>query len=577
MANNPLRQKKRTPQNPHYAWLERTRETFENNFYDSDPAALQGIIAEGQARLAQIGEDDVGLHGYILLALAEAKMNLALESDDKKDLTKFVNDSEKFCSQAIKIAMADTAGTASMILPRALTLLSALYSALPDLQTDLSKKKLADTAKKLDAVLLEQEVLREQAQVAYESAHLLVAGMQGLNIVDRQMVLTEAANSMLKAGNLFSQAGDGERVVRVQKDLAELEEAIKAAETGIPVLAFGSPDPAIKDLMPELEEDLIAEEEQIWEAQAQPNKRFSLSKAISSVGLVISVGMTAFSAYNLAGQVMNWFNFSEEGTQPVETLDERSMTQEAINIQLTVLALEQIPVETAIPDTTTKTEETNSTTGMDDTDEEMLGLDGQQSRNSYSLTDDFSSKEMGWPELDDGLKTLRYEDGAYRFQYRGKGSFDEVFWPVEFIPVEARFEVRAPKDSQDGTFGVLCQYQDRQNYYYVEIDLLTQQYVIAQVAGGEYIPLTTKNISNTYWQPATELKPDTGDTNQFGVTCYPETITFYINGVFVNEVKVQEPATYPGTGAFLVYTFDFAGDEGYTVWFDNVELWEPVQ
>jgi hypothetical protein len=45
----------------------------------------------------------------------------------------------------------------------------------------------------------------------------------------------------------------------------------------------------------------------------------------------------------------------------------------------------------------------------------------------------------------------------------------------------------------------------------------------------------------------------------------------------VDEVSVSKPFDQPGEAAFFVYIFDFAGENGYKVFFDNVEVWQPVQ
>ena len=50
-----------------------------------------------------------------------------------------------------------------------------------------------------------------------------------------------------------------------------------------------------------------------------------------------------------------------------------------------------------------------------------------------------------------------------------------------------------------------------------------------------------------------------------------------INCAFVNEVYPETPFTSKGTTALFVFTYDFAGEEGYTVLFDNVEAFDPVQ
>jgi len=203
-------------------------------------------------------------------------------------------------------------------------------------------------------------------------------------------------------------------------------------------------------------------------------------------------------------------------------------------------------------------------------------LTGEQFRDDHGLVEDFSSKAFEWPEIDDGMKILKYEDGGYSFQLLEKDSFDTVYLPVTFNPSEIGFGVRAVEGYQDGTVGVFCHLQDQLNYYYVEFDLLTSSYVIAQSLDGEYIPLTTQAADGTYWHEAAALK-DANSVNHINISCYLDTIFVMANTEVVDEVFIETPFTKKGKAALFVYTYDFAGDEGYKVIFDNVEAYEPVQ
>jgi hypothetical protein len=66
-----------------------------------------------------------------------------------------------------------------------------------------------------------------------------------------------------------------------------------------------------------------------------------------------------------------------------------------------------------------------------------------QHLDDYSLFDDFSSDELGWPRYDDGTTRLAYEDEAYGFQITEPDYYDWAYFPVEFFPDEIRFDVRS--------------------------------------------------------------------------------------------------------------------------------------
>jgi hypothetical protein len=204
-------------------------------------------------------------------------------------------------------------------------------------------------------------------------------------------------------------------------------------------------------------------------------------------------------------------------------------------------------------------------------------LPNEQHLDDHSLYDDFSSDTLGWPIFDDGKTILKYENQAYSIQITEPEYYDWAYFPIDFIPYEIWFDVQGLAGPQDGTFGVFCQFQDADNYYYAEFDLEDNSYVIGQIVDGEYIPLTKENDAGQYWQSADALNALPTSVNRIGVSCYLDVISLFINNHFVDEVSVQQPFDDPGEGAFFVYAFDFAGPEGYKVIFDNVEIYQPVQ
>lgn len=204
-------------------------------------------------------------------------------------------------------------------------------------------------------------------------------------------------------------------------------------------------------------------------------------------------------------------------------------------------------------------------------------LTGNQQINEYSLFDDFSSEALGWPVYDDGMTLLEYEDEAYHIHILESEYYDWAYIPANFIPYEIWFDVQGPSDSQEGTFGVFCHFQDADNYYFVEFDLAGSSYYIGQIINGEFILLTPENPDTNDWQLTNEIITPPTSVNRIGVSCYMESLMLTINDQFVDEVSVDQVFDQPGEAAFFVYTFDTAGEQGYQVWIDNVEAYEPQQ
>jgi len=205
---------------------------------------------------------------------------------------------------------------------------------------------------------------------------------------------------------------------------------------------------------------------------------------------------------------------------------------------------------------------------------QALGTGPDQASGQYlddsMLIDDFSTTAMEWPEYDDGLTILKYENQAYSFQIKEPDYYDWVYIPVLFNPSYIMFDVWGLPGEQDGTFGVFCQYQDPSNYYYVEFDLQTRQAVIAKIEDDEFIPLTEPDSNDEYWFPVNALKQSPDQVNTIAIDCQLGAITLLVNNEFVQMVPVNNPFSDPGVMAFFVFTFSSAGPEGYKVYFDNV-------
>ena len=304
------------------------------------------------------------------------------------------------------------------------------------------------------------------------------------------------------------------------------------------------------------------------------------------LGMVIITGLVIGGFFLFRDQLFPRLTQSSTNMTPegdgIQTITEQAQVTEMSVTEGSVITLEPsatvtpeftstIPIpETSIPTSTSEPSPIPTATS------DSL-LTGSQYIDETYLYDDFSSDALGWTVYDDGVTITKYEEDAFSIQVKQQNTFDWVYLPVDFVPYEMNFDVRSFDGPQDGTFGVLCQYQDVDNYYYVEIDLLTKEYTIAQSLNDEFIPLTPLNENGQYWQPADQLNEPPTEINQIGVSCYLDIIGLFINNEFVDSVTVDQPFNEPGQAALFVYAFDFAGEAGYKVFFDNVEAFQPVQ
>jgi hypothetical protein len=204
-------------------------------------------------------------------------------------------------------------------------------------------------------------------------------------------------------------------------------------------------------------------------------------------------------------------------------------------------------------------------------------LTGDQRVDDHSLYDDFSSDALGWPTFDDSKTIIKYENNAYSFQVIEPDFYDWAYIPVDFIPYEIWFDVQGLPGQQNGNFGVFCHFQDVDNYYFVEFHLGGNLYWIGQYVDGKEVALTPQSADSQSSQSASALKSSPTSVNHIGVSCYLDHITLFINDQQVDDVSVKQPFDQPGKAALFVYTYEDAGENGYKVFFDNVEAWQPVQ
>lgn len=162
---------------------------------------------------------------------------------------------------------------------------------------------------------------------------------------------------------------------------------------------------------------------------------------------------------------------------------------------------------------------------------------GGQHLTTTELRDDFSTSLLGWSEAEREDSRRGYlPEGEYFIEVSAPGVFALSFVPVEFSPALVEFTARVSPESVGGTYGVLCQYGDENNFYLVEVNPFSGELAIGARRDAVYTALTDPE-----WQPAPSFVVATGEANRFAVTCTPSEILVIVNGQEVARQVVSSP------------------------------------
>ena len=181
------------------------------------------------------------------------------------------------------------------------------------------------------------------------------------------------------------------------------------------------------------------------------------------------------------------------------------------------------------------------------------------------LIDDFSTRMNGWNiwENDDGSGVSYYQGGlafvinALQLDYISlpKGTYSD-----------SRIEVIANKivGPEDNNYGIICRYQDAENYY-AFIVTSDGYFGLIKVKDGEYFILNGGgNLT-----PSDAIRRDSG-LNHLKVDCIGSVLTFFVNKDKVGEVLDTDYRT--GRVGLMAGSFD---NPGVAVLFDNFIVSSP--
>ncbi len=195
----------------------------------------------------------------------------------------------------------------------------------------------------------------------------------------------------------------------------------------------------------------------------------------------------------------------------------------------------------------------------------MARLFGEYPQNSGDLLfqDGFSDPSSGWDRVQSEGGMTDYENDRYRIVVNAANA---DYWTNPGLHFgDVMVDVDAGKNSgpDDNDFGILCRYQDTENFYFLIISS-DGYYGIGIVQDGEQQLLEPPQM----YQSDSVIRGDS--VNHLQATCQGSKLTLYVNGDFIAEAS--DSTFSEGDIGLIVGSFD---EPGVDIWFDNLMVRNP--
>lgn len=175
--------------------------------------------------------------------------------------------------------------------------------------------------------------------------------------------------------------------------------------------------------------------------------------------------------------------------------------------------------------------------------------------------DDFQSSGTGWREISDSYGSMGYLSGEYIIRVSNEKDFQWSEIEMNLTDVVISVDARVLTSVGDGDYGVMCRYQDPENFYAMEISE-DGYFAIWKYQGGEYFPLVD-------WRASGQVPRHSGPRT-ITVACVGEKLALAIDGEVIAEVR--DGAFSEGGFALMVGTWE---NGGFAVAFDNMIITAP--
>lgn len=177
--------------------------------------------------------------------------------------------------------------------------------------------------------------------------------------------------------------------------------------------------------------------------------------------------------------------------------------------------------------------------------------------------DDFSDPRSGWDRISDPNGITDYADGVYRIFVN---TINTDIWSNPNLDFgDVRVEVDATKvgGSDNNDFGVICRYQDPENYYFFIVSS-DGYYGIGRFFQGK------QELIGVDAMPPSEVIKKGNATNHLRADCIGSKLSLYVNNQFLTQV--EDTAFTSGDVGLLAGSLD---SPGVDIHFDNFKALKP--
>ncbi len=179
------------------------------------------------------------------------------------------------------------------------------------------------------------------------------------------------------------------------------------------------------------------------------------------------------------------------------------------------------------------------------------------------FSDDFSDPDSGWDRVqtDEGLTD--YDNGQYRIFVN---QVQHDYWANpgrSFTDVQVEADPTKAAGPDDNDFGLICRYQDTENFYAFLISS-DGYYAIMKYSGG------SSEILGADAMLSTDAVNQGNATNHLRADCVGDSLSLYANGELLHSVTDADFAS--GDVGLIAGTFDAAGAD---ILFDDFVVYQP--
>lgn len=186
----------------------------------------------------------------------------------------------------------------------------------------------------------------------------------------------------------------------------------------------------------------------------------------------------------------------------------------------------------------------------------------------FLYTDDFSTTRNGWTTGTSDSAGVDYVGGEYVINMK---EADWFIWGVpqrsDFSNIHLEVTAKPLTTTLDVGFGLICGYQDGQNFYYLGLDP-NSYFAIAKFVADQPTMLSDERV----WIQSPDITP-AQESYRVGADCGHGQLTLYVNGKAIKTV-LDASLTKGQVGVF-VNTTDTAPTEVHFDDFQVTELPKP--